>query len=203
MNGTLRTQGRALLCALVLALPVAGCAGGNGLLPAENDQAAMRFASYDEVVDAFEQIVPGTTRAEDLAHIGFDPLTANVEVLSYLGIEERFMPNDSFRFDRLDPAVQACILAENGCTGYVFRPEHSVTKRIGNTTLDLLGFERVTRSEHWSAEIVLLVQNGIVVHKVFSGHPRAEKVDDKVQPLGPLQDVGNAMLRGAQLGTGY
>ena len=70
------------------------------------------------------------------------------------------MPHDSFKFDRLSPAVQTCITSETACTGYVFHPAHTATKRIGNTTLDLLGFQRVSRSEHWSAEIILLVQNG-------------------------------------------
>ena len=193
---------RWLMAAFALALT--GCGGGSGgLLPAENNQAAMRFTTYDQVVGAFDQIVPGRTEEEDLAHIGFDPKTGNVQVLSYLGIEERFMPHDSFKFDRLSPAVQSCILSEIACTGYVFTPEHSGSKRIGNTTLDLLGFQRVTRMEHWSAEVILLVQDGIVVHKVFSGHPRTESIDDKVTPLGPLQDVGGILVRGGQAAANF
>src|SRR6201996_1763169 len=173
----------------ILALPAASCGGGGGLLPAEDNQSATTFTTYDQVVDAFEQIVPGKTHEEDLAHIGFDARTGNVDVLSYLGIEERFMPHDSFKFDRLSPAVQTCITSETACTGYVFHPAHTATKRIGNTTLDLLGFQRVSRSEHWSAEIILLVQNGVVTHKVFSGSPRTETMDNKTEPLGPFQDL--------------
>lgn len=178
----------------LLGLGAAGC--GSGVLPAQNQRAATDFVSYDQVVNAYEQIVPGRTSTQDLARIGFDARTGNVDVLSYLGIQERFMPRDSFKFDQLNPAVKACILSETGCTGFAFHPAHSATRRIGNAALDILGFQRVTRSEHWSAEIVLLMQNGIVTYKVFSGSPRTENVEDRVQPLGPLQDLGGALARG-------
>jgi hypothetical protein len=71
-----------------------------------------------------------------------------VDVLSHLDIEGRLLP--AGRKEHLDPAVQACIRAQAYCTGYVFHP-----------------------SDRWSADVVLLVMNGRVVHKVFSGNPRA------------------------------
>jgi hypothetical protein len=181
------------LAATALAVCLAAC--GGGLLPAQNAQSATRFTSYDEVVDAYDQVQPYRTTEADLPRFGFDARTGNVDVLSYVDIQRRFLPHAGMPYGELDPAVRACIHAQADCVGYVFHPEHSGTKRIGNTVADVLGFERVTRSEHWSAEVVLLVQNGRVVHKVFSGSPRTENVEDKVQPLGPLQDVGAALAR--------
>jgi hypothetical protein len=166
-------------------------------LPEDNAQDATSFTNYDQVVDAFEQIHPGQASMTDLAFLGFDPHRGNVDVISYLGIEDHFMPHDSFKFDRLDPAVQHCILSETSCIGYVFHPEHTASKRVGNAFLDVMGFRRTTRSDHWSAEIVLLVDHGVVVHKVFSGSPDTSKLEDHIQPLGPVQDVGNALIRGA------
>ena len=52
---------------------------------------ARSFQTYDQVVDAFDRIVPGTTNAQDLPNLGFDPMTGNVDVLSYVDIEARFM----------------------------------------------------------------------------------------------------------------
>ena len=181
---------RGLLVAL-LGLTVAAC--GSGLLPAQNQKAATLFDTYDQVVSAYDQIVPGRTSEDDLVRIGFDARTGNVDVLSYLGIQELYMPRDSFKFDQLNPEVRRCILSETGCMGYVFHPAHNGSRRIGNTALDVLGFERITRSEHWSADIVLLLRGGVVVHKVFSGSPRTENIEDKVSPLGPLQDLGSAL----------
>ena len=68
---------------------------------------------------------------------------------------------------------------------------------MGALVPDVLGFERITRSERWSAEVILLVMNGRVVHKVFSGNPRTQNLEDRRQPLGPLQDLGGALAGAA------
>jgi hypothetical protein len=188
-----------MLCFILLAcislVLLSGCNGG--LLPDQNSKSASPFESYDQVVDAFDQIVPGRTRAEDLPNLGFDARTGTVDVLSYLNIEERFLPAAGVRWEHLDPAVQACIRAELYCTGYVFHPSRTNNKRLGALVPDLLGFERITRSTRWSADIILLVMNDRVIHKVFSGNPRTENLDDRRQPLGPLQDLGGALAHAA------
>lgn len=191
-----RPPGVALpLAACLLVLGLAACGGGGGVLPAQDANTATSFTSYDQVVDAYEQVQPFRTSAYDLPRIGFDARTGNVDVLSYVDIQKRFLPHAGMPFGLLNPAVRACIRAESHCVGYVFRPSHSGSRRIGNSVADIFGFERITRAEHWSAEIVLLVQDGLVVHKLFSGSPRTETVEDKVQPLGPLQDAGAALGR--------
>ena len=172
-------------------------AGCGGLLPDQQVQSASPFQSYDQVVESFNQIVPGMTNAQDLPNLGFDPRTANVDVLSYVDIETRFLQAPGLRWDHLDPAVQACIRAEAYCNGYVFHPSHSSNKRLGAVVPDLLGFERITRSVRWSADVTLLVMNGRVVHKVFSGTPRSENVDDRKQPLGPVEDLGGVIAHAA------
>jgi len=68
-------------------LLLAGC--GGGLLPAQQAQTTMPFHTYDQVVESFEQIVPGMTRAEDLPGLGFDARNSNADVLSYLPGEHR------------------------------------------------------------------------------------------------------------------
>jgi len=156
------------------------------------------FASYDQVSGAYKSIVPGRTRSDDLAPIGFDVnASPNVEILSYLGVIERFMPRDSIKFDDLDPAVRSCVQARVACSAYVFRPERRERERVGNLLLDILGFSRRTVERGWSAEIVLLVQNGQVTHKLFSGRPRIEGTRNRVQPLGPFQDLSGAFAKAA------
>lgn len=188
-----------LLCLIFLmagtSLLLAGC--GGGLLPEQKAQTALPFETYDQVVEAFDQIVPGMTRAEDLPNIGFDARKGNVDVISYLGIEERFLPAAGVRWEHLDPNVRACIQAQLWCTGFVFHPSRTRSKRTGGFFADVMGFERITLSERWSAEVILLVMNGRVVHKVFSGNPRTQNLEDKLQPLGPLQDLGGAVARQA------
>jgi hypothetical protein len=176
-----------------------GCGIGNlGLLPYESEVKNSSFKSYGEVEAAYREISPGQTRTTDLVQIGFDSNDSpNVEVLSYLGIIERFIPRDSIRFDNLDPIVQQCITARERCTGYVFHPERLHQERLGNWFLDVLGFQRTTVNYGWSAEIVLLVMDGRVAYKVMSGKPHIEDFKHNVQPLGPFQDLGGTVLHTA------
>ena len=186
-----------LAASLIITLALVGC-GGLGLLPYQTDVQTTNFETYKAVETAYLQVTPGDTRASDLTQIGFDAARApNVEVLSYLGVIERFMPRNSLGFDRLDPAVQSCIEARDRCTAYVFHPERLHQERTGDFFLDVFGFERTTIETGWSAEVVFLVQDGRVAYKVMSGKPNIEDSQDKVQPLGPLQDIGDTVMRTA------
>jgi hypothetical protein len=144
-----RDAHRRLLTLLSLAMcaSVALLAGCGALLPEAPK-------STDRMADAFDQIVPGMTRADDLPGLGFDTGAASAGVLSARDIANRFARGAS------DPAVRACIRDEVYCTGFVF---HAAG------TSDL--FQRVSHSERPSGDIVLLVMNGRVMHKVFSASP--------------------------------
>ena len=182
-------------------LLLSGC--GGELPPQQQAQTTMPFHTYDQVVEAFGQIVPNMTRADDLPNLGFDARTSNAAMLSYLDIQERFLPAAEGRWEQLNPAVRACIRAELYCTGFVFRPSRASSKRAGNTVSDLLGLQHIAHSSRWSAEVILLVMNGRVVHKVFSGNLRSDNLDDKRQPLSPLQDIGGTLSRVAGSVTAF
>lgn len=200
-NGANARRYFGVAASVLVTLVLVGC-GGLGLLPHESDVKNTSFKSYGEVEVAYQQIAPGHTRTGDLAELGFDANDSpNMEVLSYLGVIERFIPRDSIRFDALDPVVQQCISARDRCTGYVFRPERLHKERLGNWFLDVLGFQRTTVNYGWSAEIVLLVMDGHVAYKVMSGHPHIENFHHDVQPLGPFQDLGGTVLHSASAVT--
>lgn len=187
-----------VFASLAITLVLVGC-GSLGLLPYESDVQNTNFESYAAVQAAYRSVNPGATRASDLSHLGFDAARSpNVEMLSYLGVIERFMPRDSIGFDHLAPEVQSCIDARDRCLAYVFRPARLHQERRGNVFLDVLGFQRVTVNSGWSCEVILLVQDGRVAYKVMSGKPNIEDFHDAVQPLGPLQDIGGSMMRTAQ-----
>lgn len=187
-----------VIASLMVTLALVGC-GGLGLLPYRSDVQNSGFKTYSQVRQAYSAITPGKTLASDLGRLGFDAARSpNVEVLSYLGVIERFMPRNSIRFDNLAPAVQECIEARDRCTAYVFKPERLHQERQGSFFLDILGFQRMTVNTGWSAQVILLVQDGRVAYKVMSGRPRIEDVHDSVQPLGPLQDIGGTMVSTAK-----
>lgn len=163
----------------------------NRLLPESTTRQNAGFESYESVIEAYQGVVPGVTPSAQLPSLGFNIETAsNMEVLSYLGVMERFMPREAIKLETLAPAVRTCILAQHYCTGYVFKPSLRVDQRQGNVALDALSFRRMTLTTGWSAEVILLVQDNVVTYKLFSGQPRQENTSLRVQPLGPLQDSG-------------
>ncbi len=187
------------MSAVLVTLVLVGC--GTSLLPAQTETANGGFKTYAELRTAYDHVVPGKTRASQLTQIGFDASQPNVEVLSYLGVIERFMPRDSVKFDNLAPPVRACIMAQDRCTAYVFKPSITQAHREGDTMLDVFGFDRTTVSKGWSAEVTLLVQDGRVAYKLMQGTPNIQTTTEKVQPLGPLQDVGQAIVPAAEHAT--
>ncbi|MEI9995683.1 MAG: hypothetical protein WDM91_13895 [Rhizomicrobium sp.] len=183
-------------CGLCMAL--GGC--GGLLLPSQSEIGDSSFESYKSVNDAFDRIALRQASVSDLAGLGFDAQhTPNVAVLSYLEIVEHFMPNSSMAFDKLDPAVQDCIMARSACEGYVFKVEHHAYQRSGSLFLDLFGFSRTTTETGWTAQVLVLVQNGRVTHKLLSGEPNVRIVRGDVQPLGPMQNLGGMFATGTSL----
>jgi hypothetical protein len=198
-NGVMGGSGRGLktFISATFMLSLVGC-GGLGLLPHESKVSQNAFSTYEQVQAAYTDVVPGQTRLTDLPRLGFDTATTpNVEVLSYLGVIERFMPRSTMSFDHLAAPVQSCIESQDRCSAFVFHPQHVESRRMGNFFLDLFGFERRTVDTGWTAEVVLLMQDGHVAYKLMSGRPRIEDTHDQVTPLGPLQDIGDTVTKTA------
>lgn len=110
---------------------------------------------------AFAKVRVGSTAVPDLAGLGFDATRPGVQTLSYLGVMEGFMPRTAEAFDRLDPAVQACLSAEGRCSAYVFPLTHAqVTYNFLGTPAqaDPIAGPRVT----------FLIRGGRVTFKKFS-----------------------------------
>jgi hypothetical protein len=191
--GTVRLGGTVALCAIALAL--SGC---DSLLPAQTDHVNGAFKNFDDVKTAYERVQPGHTRVQQLKQIGFDLTEPNVEQLSYLGVMERFMPRANMSADDVAPEVRTCIKSRNRCMAYVFRPSLTHSERTGDMMLDVFGFDRTTVNHGWSAEVTLLVQDDRVAYKVISSKPNIQETHEKVQPLGPLQDLGSAVIPAAE-----
>lgn len=170
-----------LAAVFVVGLTLVGCAS-LGFLPRRSELARDRtFQNYQDVVAAYSNIVPGQTRTAELTKLGFDVATRpNAEALTYLGVIERFMPRESARVDRLAAPVQMCIAAQQRCSAYVFRPSQLKRERTGSLLFDLLGFDHTTIDRGWTAEVVLLMQDGRVAYKAMSGSPHMESYHEDI-----------------------
>jgi hypothetical protein len=153
----------------VLALVLIGC-GTLTLLPRQSDASAHVIRSLKDLAAAYARVQPGLTRASQLSQLGFDSGTPNVQVLSYFGVLERFMPGDSVRFDKLNDAVRSCIIeARDRCKALVIQPADQRHASSGGM-FAALGFGQAKAATP-PAQVTLLLQNGRVAYKMISGLP--------------------------------
>jgi hypothetical protein len=170
-----------------------GCAF---LLPRSHTVTRSKWSSYAEASAAFDRIVPAQTTTNDLAHLGFHPAeNANVRVLTYLDIIQRFMPNQSITKEDLDEAVRACIDAREDSQAWEIDLTDVKSRRYGNALLDVTGFVKKTHETGWQFKGLLLIRDGRVTYKLASGLPQVDRHDKKVRPLGPLQEFDGILSR--------
>jgi hypothetical protein len=177
---------------LILSLICSGCTGG--FLPSIKETSKSPWQSFEEAKMSFDMIVAHQTTSEDLKFLGFDPFeTPNVKLITYLELLEKFMPNQSIQMADLDPGVQSCLKVRELCHGYEVAPQILDSKRYGNVFLDLFNFRRKKVTMGWKFNALIVLKNGLVVHKVWGGEPNVSVFEDKRNPLGPLQEINKVL----------
>lgn len=176
--------------AAALALALAACAK---LLPKSEAEVSSPWKSYEEARAAIESIVPGQTTVEDLKAMGIDPWKSpNLQVLTYSDILLRFPVQES-GFARLDAGLRECLEAGKACTGYSLDVRDVKRERVGNFWSDALGFKRVTEVSGWSFNALILMVRDRAVYTLHGGQPTLREHEVSRQPLGPAQDLGDAL----------
>ncbi|NBV23465.1 MAG: hypothetical protein EBS05_16290 [Proteobacteria bacterium] len=139
---------------------------------------------------AFDRIVPGQTTIAELRELGFDPYqNANVRVLNYLDIQNRFLPTPSIRMEDLPAPVRQSLDAKEQSLAYELDLTVLNAQRYGNLVLDMLAFNRKTHETGWSFKALILLNHDKVLYKLWSGQPHLDRLEQKKQPLGPFQDL--------------
>lgn len=193
---SMKKQNHGIILGLLL-LFLNGC--GGTLLPTTMDTVKSPWHSFEEAKAAYDQVTVYETDLEGLKRQGFDPFsTSNVEILTYLDIMERFMPNQGIRLEDLDSGIRECIEAKNGCLAYAMSVEVFNSERRGNILLDLFGFKRRTNRTGWQFHSLFVFNKGFVVYKLWGGKPNVDETSLKKKPLGPLQDSGDALVGAAK-----
>lgn len=173
---------------LLLLCGLSGCASTN-YLPSSKETIRSPWKSYAEIKDAFNQIQPYKTNISQLKELGFAPdASPNVQVLNYLDIMQRFLPNQSISLKDLDNGLQNCLAARNHCHGYAIDVHHTDAERYGNVFMDLFNFHRQTSITGWQFRGIVVLKNNLVIYKLSSGKPSINEFRDSRNPLGPLQN---------------
>lgn len=178
------------LSILLAVLLMIGC---GRLLPTVKQTTASPWHSFNEAKEAFDKITPHITTSEELKKMGFDPFsTPNIKILNYLDIarDSLFIGKED-----VDEGIQQCIKANAACCAYEFEPQFINKKRSGNFWLDFFNFKRKINEKGWRFKAFIIVVNDTVVYKLWGGNPSVNQETEIKNPLGPLQDAGDILIK--------
>lgn len=175
-----------LIIVLLTSTIFAGCAA---LLPHSSSVTNSPWKSYKEVVDAYNSVVINKSTISDIKKVGFNIYsTSNLKILSFVDIAAA---TSTLELKDLGGGITQCLKVRDLCSGYIFEPQVAKSDRIGNFWLDILNFKRKTKESGWKFKATFLVVNSVIVDKFWYGEPLINLDKTVVNPLGPLQEIGN------------
>ena len=192
-----------LICnLLIIILCLFSFSGCSGLLPVAKTTDKSPWDTFGQVKESYDLIIPFETTSKELKQLGFDPYsTPNIEILNYLAIIARFMPNSSITKEDLGAGLRGCIEAKNACLAYELKLQKIKSKRQGNVVLDILRFKRLAHQTGWRFSSLVVMVDDLVVYKIWDGKPLIDGEIYKKNPLGPFQDPASVAKDAALVGT--
>ena len=186
-----RSCGWRWLLVLSVTLFTAGC---GSMLPSSTN-ATSSFRHFEDLRAAVDSLQPHKSDQGTLVRLGIDPGSLpNTTILSYAELLRRFQPGTVAIRDELDPGIVACLLARDACRGWELNVAYVANERTGSFLADFFNFRRRTVTTGWRFNALILMANGVVVYRAWGGQPSVNQVDRRANPLGPLQDIGPAVV---------
>jgi len=174
-----------------LALSLAGC---TSLLPSVQSASAP-FNTFEEARLAIDSLVPMRSSVSTLVQQGIDPVKQpNTVILTHSDVVRRFLPSTLIKREDLDPGVLACLEAREACRGWEISAERVLRARTGGFFMDFTNFSRRTETSGWRFNALILLVGDLVVYRSWGGQPNIMAVEVQTNPLGPLQDIGPALV---------
>lgn len=175
----------------VYVLAAAGLAGCKAMLPKTSSDPRIGFDSFEQAEQALDRVVPYRTTLQDLETLGFKVRdSANVVRIGYPDSIARLAPNSAVPMSTLDSGIRECIAARDACSLYEFHFGRRETRRVGNFLLDFFNFQRRTHVTGWRFTALVALKLDTVVFATHSGESRIDHVEERRNPLGPLQSSG-------------
>lgn len=178
-------------CLLLLVLLLSSC---SVLLPRVRSVSSP-FEHFEDARNAIEGLVPMQSNIAALSALGIDPVKQpNTVILTHADIVRRFVPSSLLRREDLDPGVLACLDARDACRGWEISAARISRARTGNFWLDFTNFSRRSETTGWRFNALILMVNNVVVYRAWGGQPNVNETELVVNPLGPLQEMGPAIV---------
>ena len=190
----MRCPSTATRIAATVGVAVALLAGCSELLPKASSELESPWPDSAAAQTAIQRIQPFTTTRAELQAAGIDPFTRpNITVLTYSDITLRFPVGGSVPLDKLDRGIRECLEAGKACYGYSISVRDVKRDRTGDFWLDSLRFLRQEDVHGWSFNALILLVDDVVVYTLHGGQPNIAERETNRQPLGPLQNWGEAL----------
>jgi hypothetical protein len=177
---------------VLMPLCLTACAS---LLPKANIDSQAPWRTYAEAESLYQKIIPSQTRAADLRSVKIDADTPNVTLLNHVDLLRRFSTSSAIGAETLDEKLRACLAARHRCTAYELEETHTERKRVGNFWLDFFNFQKQVDVSGWRFNALIVMQDDLVVYKLWTGKPNIHELENERNPLGPLQGVGDSLVR--------
>lgn len=184
-------RGQGWAC-ILLPLCLTACAS---LLPKANIDSQAPWRTYAEAEALYQKIIPSQTRAADLKLVKIDADTPNVTLLNHVDLLRRFSTSSAIGAETLDEKLRTCLAARQRCTAYELEETHTERKRVGNFWLDFFNFQKQVDVSGWRFNALIVMQDDLVVYKLWTGKPNIHELEHERNPLGPLQGVGDSLVR--------
>lgn len=178
-------------CLLSLVLLTSGC---SSMLPRARSESSP-FKSFEEARNAIDALAPMKSDVVTLVKLGIDPVQQpNTVILTQADIVRRFVPSALLKREDLDPGILACLEARDACRGWEITGARISKARTGNFFVDFANFSRRSETTGWRFNALILLVNDVVVYRSWGGQPSVNEIEVNTNPLGPLQDIGPALV---------
>jgi len=179
---------------LLLVLPSLVLTACSGMLPNAKQAVSTPWSDFEGAKSSYDQIIPFATTMQTVRDLGFDPYkTANMKVLNQAQVVNAVLPSPLQDPSTIPKGIADCMRVQDGCVGYLMEPSKIDQKREGSFFLDFLNFRRNTVTTGWKFSALIVVIDDTVVYKQWHGEPKIETTDQRTNPLGPLQSMGETV----------
>lgn len=176
----------------VLLLQLAACAS---LLPNARQETKTPWKTYEQAQAMFAAIAPNKTTLNELKALGIDPaVTPNVALLSHADLLRRLVSTSSLDVRLLDYGLQQCVASHLTCYAFEIEQKHIEKQRFGNFWLDFFNFQKKTNIRGWEFDAIIVVREGKVIYKLWSGKQNIHQYEEERLPLGPFQSIGSSYM---------
>ena len=88
----------------------------------------------------------------------------------------------------INDGLRACLIKWQNCTGLEIEQTHTERESVGGFWLDIFGFRQETSLTGWRFNAVTVLDENVVILKVWSGQPNIRKLEEERNPLEALQE---------------